>query len=524
MVLGTAMPALAQSRRIQGAVVDDQDQPVAGAEIEAAMVALAGADFAVRNNDQTWRARTNASGDYIVTVPSAGEYVITAMKDGVGRDQTKVRVRQSGLATANLTLWNAATAPTVAARCGSGDFAAAVTRAGLAAAAADPGLARLLTWLEAVHLHVPGCGDSPAIEVGRWGTRDLEELIRDVRELARFLQRAEEERAEHAGKASLQRDQAAVVLYGRRFTADDLERRYNDNQPLLANDLLLRGAVLHADVGIFVPGTLGRYPLVEDGGRKGWREGSRHWEVGRRLLESIQPSVGDDAGALLWYRAVSAHLFRAGNLAQVAIHLNRARETFPQSPSVLIDSAYLHQELSSAAVQGSLEQLRASSINVTVGSRRGELQRAERFLREALAMTPGDADARMRLGHTLVELGRHEEAAVELRKAIDAKPDTRRHYLTALFLGRAEQALGRHAEARRLYEIAADLYPGAQSPRLALSQLARQTGNRSAAQQSLRRLAAVSNAGASDPWWQYYEPHKADAELLLARMRQLGRD
>ena len=188
--------------------------------------------------------------------------------------------------------------------------------------------------------------------------------------------------------------------------------------------------------------------------------------------------MGSDADALLWYRAVSAHLFRAGNLAQVANHLNRAREAFPHSPSVLIDSAYLHQELSSPPVQASLQELRANAIDVTVASRRAELQRAERFFLEALAIAPDDADARLRLGHTLVELGRHKEAAVELRRAIEAKPDRRRLYLAELFLGRAEQALGRHAEARRLYEHAADLYPSAQSPRLALSQLARQTGDR----------------------------------------------
>ena len=47
------------------------------------------------------------AANYIVTVPSAGEYLVTATKEGVGADQTKVAVQRSGLVTANLTLWKA---------------------------------------------------------------------------------------------------------------------------------------------------------------------------------------------------------------------------------------------------------------------------------------------------------------------------------------------------------------------------------------------------------------------------------
>ena len=48
VLLVSAVPALAQVRRIQGKVVDGEGQPVAGAAIEATIVSLADADFAVR--------------------------------------------------------------------------------------------------------------------------------------------------------------------------------------------------------------------------------------------------------------------------------------------------------------------------------------------------------------------------------------------------------------------------------------------------------------------------------------------
>jgi tetratricopeptide (TPR) repeat protein len=520
--LASATPAHSQVRRIQGKVVDEHGTPVADALIEAAIVALPDVAFGVRRTDETWRTRTNTNGNYIVTVPGAGEYLVTATKDGVGSDHTRIAVQRSGLVTANLILWRVPAAAVAGAKCGTNAAIGAFKRSALAAGA-NAGLARLLGWLEGLQLHTPGCTDSPAVEIGRWPLRDLEALLRDVRELVTFLQRAQDERMERTGRGSAQRDQLIFFIYERRFTLDELQREFYGGQLLRPNDVLLRGAVLHADIAMFVPGEFGRYPLVQDGGRRGWRGGSWHWEVGRQLLDSIAPAPSADAGALLWYRAVSAHLFRAGNLAELATHLSRARNVFPKSPDILFDSAYLHQELSSPPIQASAQQLRADSVSIAVNSRRSELERAERFLRDALLLAPDDANARLRLGHTLGELGRHKEAATELRRAIDANPDGRELYLAALFLGREEEMLGRRHDAKHRYEQAADLFPSAQSPRLALSRLARHSGDRRGAQQSLRHLAPVSGRDPSDPWWEFYESHQEDADSLVERMRQIGR-
>ena len=524
LLVGVATDSFAQVRRIQGKVVDEQGTPIAGAVVEATMVAIADVGFAVRNNEygQKWQAKTNENGDYVIGVPGAGTYVVTASKEGVGSDRTTVAARFGSLVTANLTLWKAASTTMAETNCGTGVSIGAFERSGLGAGG-DPALARLLGWIEAVHLHTPGCSDPPAIDVGRWPHRDLETLLRDIRELVKFLQRAQEQRSASGGLDGMQRDRLILFIYDRRFTLDELQRIFYGGEPLRPNELLRRGAVLHADIAIFVPGNLAGAPLVGDGTRRGWRRASSQWEIGRQLLDSIVPVPSGDAGALLWYRAVAAHLFRNGNLAELAAHLNRARQVFPQSAELLFDSAYLHHELSSPPVQASLQQLRADGVNVAVNARRDELQRAERFLRDGLALAPGDADARLRLGHTLGELGRHKEAAAELRAAIDAKPDRRCLYFAELFLGREEEALGRSAEARRRYEQASDLYPSAQSPRLALSQLARQTGDRASAQRSLQSLAAVADIDASDPWWDFYQPHKDDADTLMDRMRQIGR-
>ena len=97
-------------------------------------------------------------------------------------------------------------------------------------------------------------------------------------------------------------------------------------------------------------------------------------------------------------------------------------------------------------------------------------------------------------------------------------------YLAELFLGREEETLGRRDDAKRRHtNKRLTCYPSAQSPRLALSRLARHTGDRAGAQQ----LAAQSRSGVrrdpSDPWWEFYESHKEDADAWWQRMRQIGR-
>ena len=505
----TSTSAFAQTRTIQGKVVDEEGRPVTGATVEAAIVSLADVDFAIQRTDQTWKAVTGEGGGYIISVPRTGGYLVTATKEGLGSDRRKVTVQRSGLGTANLTLWKDRAVTVTTTNCSTGG---AITRSKGSAlvAGAGAGLVRLTSWLEAVQMHTPGCADFSAFGVDGWPVRELATLVRDVRALVTFLHRVQNQR--EAG-------QRIFSIYDRRFTLDELQQAFYGNEPLRPNELLRRGALLHADVGILAQGNLGRYPLVQDGGQRGWQGGSAQWDVGRQLLDAIAPTPAADEGALLWYRAVSAHFFREGNLAELASHLSRGRQIFPQSADLWFDSACLHQELSSPAIQASVRELRANDVGVAVGSRADELQRAERFFRQALALAPDHVGARLRLGHTLGELGRHTDAAAELQRALDARPGGPHEYLAALFLGREQESLARPHEAKQHYQRAANLYPTAQSARLALSRLAQHSGDRAGAQDAVRLLSSSSNPAPSDPWWDFYEAHKEDAEGLMAELR-----
>jgi hypothetical protein len=407
-----------------------------------------------------------------------------------------------------------------------------------AQAARHPSLVRLLRWLDLVELHAPGVRDSPVVEVGAWSSRDLETLVEDLTRLSTFVERArhlsvdEPVGLREAREAARDR-RGTIVLYNRTFSIDHFEDTFHGNQTLR------RGAVLHADVGVF----LNEHPaekamqaahLVEDGRGIGIRQGSPHWRIGRHLLALVKPNPGGDAAALLWYRAVSAYLFHEGRLSELPEHLDKARVLFPRDPFPFLDSASLHQIYASPAIQAAVQDLGANNTSTSKSrwlvrpsrnSRVIELRQAENYLRDALARAPDNAEARIRLGQTLGELGRHKEAAAELRAVTRARLARHLVYLAELFLGREEEALRRGAVAERHYQNAATLYPTAQSPRIALSHLARQSGNRAAASQYLEEVSRISAGGHlddPDPWWFYYQPHMDDADALMNRMRHIG--
>jgi tetratricopeptide (TPR) repeat protein len=132
------------------------------------------------------------------------------------------------------------------------------------------------------------------------------------------------------------------------------------------------------------------------------------------------------------------------------------------------------------------------------------------------------AEARVRRGRVLRALGRYQEASDELRRAEAGLLNVQLRYYAALFLGDAHAALGQYASARDSYGRAIALYPNAQSPRLALSLVARRTGDRVAALREIATiLARPADEGAlADPLWTYHVWQQRPASDLLAELRE----
>ncbi len=94
--------------------------------------------------------------------------------------------------------------------------------------------------------------------------------------------------------------------------------------------------------------------------------------------------------------------------------------------------------------------------------------RAERALRTAVALAPGDAAGWTNLGAFYVTRGRLPEAAAAMRRAAQAAPGDSRiqHNLGLILLG-----LGREAEAREAFEAAVAGSPPIGEPRVKLAEL-----------------------------------------------------
>ena len=86
---------------------------------------------------------------------------------------------------------------------------------------------------------------------------------------------------------------------------------------------------------------------------------------------------------------------------------------------------------------------------------------------------------------------------------------------------RLERALLRYDAARQSYQQALELFPRAQSARIALSHLARQRSDREAALGLLLPTLSASPVGRQDddPWWDYHRGDGRHAEALLQQLR-----
>lgn len=334
---------------------------------------------------------------------------------------------------------------------------------------------RFQQWLAAIDGHTPRDPDKLAVDVSTWSGKELEDVVAEAKRHARTLARTDSERA---------------------------------------NQVLLRGAALHADIGRLIPeDTVRRSPtqktsyIVRDGRWIGIRYVSLHWQLGRSLLDSVAPEPSAHPDVRAWYVETSADLLRMRQSAAAVEHYARARQLFPSDSAILFGSGVLHEQFGSTALQAAAESVTESNrTSAAVSSARGELVRAERFFRESLVHRPDHLEARLRHGRVLDDLGRHDEASEELRRAIADGASEQLLYLAHLFLGRAEQARGHDEAARAAFERASALYPNAQSPRLALSQIARRAGNRQAALRELQAIAALpyDEHRREDPWWLYY--------------------
>jgi tetratricopeptide (TPR) repeat protein len=292
------------------------------------------------------------------------------------------------------------------------------------------------------------------------------------------------------------------------------------------NRLVKRGAMLHADIATLLtePGSSHGGIIVKDGRYERPGDVVSHWETGRLLLDLIVPSTSGDDLARLWYKATGAYLISTLTFSEAEPHLKRGRALFDPDADLAYLTGLMNEYYASPRLQGF-----ADSLTTPVRSRQYglepahvHLKEAEVLFRRAVELRSDWGEARVRLGRVVGLLGRHEEAAAELEVALTCVGDAPElEYFAQLFLGDEQQALGHRQAAVERYTRAAALFPGAQSPYLALAQIARRYGDRTNALRAANQLLMLPGDATQrgDPWWTYLLLPSSDADALLRTLR-----
>ena len=290
---------------------------------------------------------------------------------------------------------------------------------------------------------------------------------------------------------------------------DDPTRRPAFNS---ANQLLQRAATFHLDLAVVAAPSVRRSTRrdyrssftfsVDDGQALGEFGIAGHIELAREALDlvtqpcSIQPAPAADPWVRDWYGASLAYQLSRGRF-EVA-HVLRAVELFRDDSDLLALGGAIHEALAAPQFQAALGSDRDLRDRLQVLTASGELGRSEDLLRRALQKNDALVEARIRLGNVLGLRGKHAEAARELERAVCR---CRRGSAAGLLRPHAARSragrIGRSPSGPHgAYEQAQRLFPTAQAPRLALSQLLRGSGDAAHAPRDARSPGgAVERAG-----------------------------
>jgi tetratricopeptide (TPR) repeat protein len=372
----------------------------------------------------------------------------------------------------------------------------------------DYQLRKVEEWRAAAVQHDPGKPDSAAVMIGSRDERDLELVIQFVTKLA--------SQPVNTARRTLARASTRRILQ-----LTDQEVKRGD-----LGRILKQGALLHTDIALLGLATEGNLNTSEpiaaiDDGHVAVLPRRMHWEFARRLIDSVSPSPSKDPMVRQWYIATTAHLQSRRLLAYARQNLENALEMFPSEDRILFYAGVLHETWASSLHQNILLPPR---VQMTYGSKESELKRAREFFRKSIEANPNSAETHLRLGRVLGLLGNHHQAVAELQRAAASIKDPQLLYYTSLYLGYEFAMLSRRSEAREQYERAAMLYPTAQSPLFALSQLAHSSGDVEGAFLALQRVFELhrTDSWKDDPWWTYDVSPVRDADALVAELYQMS--
>jgi tetratricopeptide (TPR) repeat protein len=409
---------------------------------------------------------------------------------------------------------------------------------------------RMGQWIDAVRAHEIGQPDVYAAIVASWAHADLveifpylEALIELVKAPTRLdvLQPSPSPRLARPGPPGRRAPHLSEFEVEQVRTLASLSWVQAD-----PNRLLKLGAVLHSDIArlakvdpaVFTPPIAGRATVAQigrsagervvvrapDAEFRGMEYGVVHWDLARMLLDQVAPIPSNDTFVRQWYRATAAYLSGEGFFGEAKPHFVRASKLFPSDANLLFSHGCMQAAMAAPGVQDFVQATRLpGGLRIDIQSAGEHLGNAGDLFERALAIDPQLVEARVRLARVIAERGRHQEALKMLRQAAPLATDPVVAYFAQMFMGDAARALSDVEAAKTAYQHAADLFPRAQTPRLALSHLERRAGNTAAALAALEPLFTLSDDLPSrrDPWWDYHRGEGRYTDALYADLNRL---
>lgn len=375
-------------------------------------------------------------------------------------------------------------------------------------------------WTDYVLDHAPGAGDAAVTAVAAWPSDDVRNLLVELASIRLILKDPDTKffplPVDFEGKngpleIGYTRGEHATLLQA----AERIKARR-----LSAVDFITRAIVLHSDIAILGNGT-GNMLRTADGSRMeaDFRRAD-HWAMSRGLAQLLDKRAGRDADLAFWYQATVTWM--AGVEIWNAAHVNASIARFDNDASLQFLAGCLHEKLASSATQAAIASSRLPpGVTLDVDSPADELKEATARLRRAVVLDPRHVEARIRLGRALTLTGRGGAAIDELRAALRLTKEPEQNYFAQIFLGAAFESVNNAESAQTAYRAAATLFPRAQVPRLALSQLAALSGDRTESRSAIEPLlAAKDGESQADPWWTYYPSCGRHAADLLDQARR----
>lgn len=299
-----------------------------------------------------------------------------------------------------------------------------------------------------------------------------------------------------------------------------------------------RSAVLHSDVAMLEqprPLAVGTTSLpigprrlraeLLDGRQLAITLGGVHWSLAETVLEFVRARgatgetrasttepPSDDPMVRSWYQATTMWLQR--HEQRDLQHLDAGLARFPDDGLLLFLRGCEHESYGSPAIQVPLEGARRS--DGPVRSSRDEWRTAASDFIKSLETNGPRDETLLHLGRVQTLLGSKDAAVRTLASTYDRLPSASLRYLRDMFLGEALEQTAAFEDANAAFARAHNLFPTAQSPMLALSQLQRRMDHYDSAKTSIATLwTSPTGTDDDDPWWLYSVSHTAGADARV---------